>query len=125
MTSESFVPQPQQALSTPKAPGTRTRNWMSWTIAIVFAFFYAADVFEGLSNLVTIGGAVGSSLPAGAWVVLGASVGVPLIVYGSALWITRRQKALATILIFLIGLAVSATWALSLESLFRFFLPGF
>lgn len=107
-------------------PKRSVRGRLGWAAAIIAAFFFAADLFEGLANLVAIGGSpVATILPPLAWLVLVLLVLAPLLIYGAVLWFTRLMRAGSSALIFCVALAFSATVALSLQSLFRVVFPGF
>lgn len=113
---------PARASGTPR----RSRSRAGWIVAVVFAFLYALDAFQGLSNLIGLGDsfrAVDVAMPGNAVATLIGLIAAPLIVYGLVLWGTRRLGAGAAMLVFLVGFAVVAVVTLDLQSLYRSIVP--
>lgn len=107
-------------------PAKRSRSRAGWVVAIVFAFLYALDAFQGLSNLIGLSDsfqAVGVAMPGSAVVTLIGLIAAPIVVYALVLWGTRRLRAGAALLVFLVGFAVVAVVTLDLQSLYRSIVP--
>ncbi|WP_147305801.1 hypothetical protein [Subtercola boreus] len=109
-----------------KRPAKRVRGRAGWIVAIVFAFLYALDAFQGLSNLIGLTQSFASvdvAMPGNAVFTLVGLIVVPILVYALILWGTRRLNAGSALLVFLVGFAVVAVITLDLQSLYRSIVP--
>ncbi|RFA08490.1 hypothetical protein B7R54_04060 [Subtercola boreus] len=107
-------------------PAKRVRGRAGWIVAIVFAFLYALDAFQGLSNLIGLSQSFASvdvAMPGNAVFTLVGLIVVPILVYALILWGTRRLRAGSALLVFLVGFAVVAVFTLDLQSLYRSIVP--
>ncbi|MGG7463634.1 hypothetical protein [Plantibacter sp. YIM 135347] len=94
--------------------------WLSWTVAVLFGLFFAYDVFEAIGNLVGIL-ALSSQLGpmnALAWIVLPASIVLPLVAFAIAYWTGRRKRILEQAVRFFVALCVVAALWQSVLALF-------
>ncbi|MEA9985854.1 MULTISPECIES: hypothetical protein [Subtercola] len=127
MTSESAAaPEPVLPASAPAAPTKRVRGRAGWIVATVFAFLFAVDVFEALSNLIGLTQSFASvdvAMPANALGALIGLVAAPIVVYALILWATRRMRTGSALLVFLVGFAVAAVITLDLQSVYRGIVP--
>ncbi|GGF14582.1 hypothetical protein [Subtercola lobariae] len=127
--AESTVPASAvpEASATPAKPEVRStakrrRGRAGWIVAVVFAVFYAFDIFEALSNLVGVLQAysdAGVALPTPALLTIIGQIAAPVVVFVLALWGTRRARSGSAVLVFLVGFAVVAVITLDLQSVFR------
>jgi hypothetical protein len=100
------------------APAARSRSgWPTIAVAILFGIFYAYDLWEAISNAVslpqafTLYGFDGSDVP---WALLVIGIVLPPLVYAVAFGLGRRRNALGTTVVFAVGLAVVAVLSLDL-----------
>jgi hypothetical protein len=106
----------------PAATPKRHRSRAGWIVAVVFAIFYAFDIFEALSNLIGVlqaYGDAGVALPTTALLTILGQIAAPIIVFVLVLWGTRRARAGSSVLVFLVGFALVAVITLDLQSMFR------
>ena len=108
----------EQAAKPKKTP------WFRITVMIVFGLVYAWDLFFALSNMLgkveeiaqinevrVLNGFAPNGTP---WLLLLANLALPLVVYGIALWISRRRSVGNMAMMMLAGLGVVAAVSLSL-----------
>jgi hypothetical protein len=109
------------------APSARRPSWLRLTVAILFALFYAYDLFEAISDTFGVSAQItkynenasliGINTVAIPWAVLIANLLLPIVVYGLALLISRRRNLGILAIVLLAGLAVVAALSLSLTVL--------
>ncbi|MBM7830149.1 hypothetical protein JOE59_000854 [Agromyces cerinus] len=120
--TEASVPTGPTAADVDSAPARpATPLWLAITIAVVFGVFYAYDVWEAVGNLVGLNitaNELGVSVTGGGWALLVAGIAVPLLVFGTALWLGRRRAPLAQVVLFLAGYALVQVLAADVSSLF-------
>ena len=95
----------------------RTPQWLFATIAVIFGLFFAYDVWEAVSNLVSLNIAAQSldtQLSGFGWAVLIVGVLMPAIVYAIAFWLGRTRGPGAQASLLLIGLCVVAVLSLDI-----------
>ena len=93
------------------APARRTPFWLELTLAIGFGLFFAYDAWEGVGNLIGMGGVAASletSITGLGWVVLIAAILLPVVLFAVAFLLGRRRTAVVQAMLYLTGLAVSA-----------------
>lgn len=105
----------------------KKRSWMRLTVVILFALFYAYDLFEAISDLFGVAAQItkynenatliGINTIAIPWSVLVANLLLPIIVFGLALLIARRKNLGVLAIVLLVGLAVVAALSLTLAVL--------
>jgi len=86
-------------------------GWLSLVVAALFGLFFAYDLWEAVSNLVSLPSvydAVGIGSENVPWWLLWSGVLIPILIYVLAFVLGRRQNVFAKALIFLLGLAVVA-----------------
>lgn len=92
-------------------------GWLSLTVAILFALFYAYDLWEAISNAVSLPQAYGaygfeaSDVP---WWLLIAGIAVPVVVYAAAFLLGLRRNVFGKAVVFTVGLTVVAVLSLDL-----------
>ncbi len=107
--------------------------WFRFTVMILLGIVYAWDLFTALSNLVGVSSDVARvnevraannfSLIDTPWVALIVNLLLPLIVYGLALWISRRRSVGILAMMLFAGLGVVAALSLSIAAYVRAILP--
>jgi hypothetical protein len=98
-----------------KDDGEQTRKgrygWLSLVIAGLFGLLYAYDLWQAVSNLVTLPtlvNALGLDSKVTPWWVAIIAIAVPPITFGLAFVLGRRQNLLGKIVIFIVGLSVTS-----------------
>lgn len=82
-----------------------------WILIVVFALFFAHDVWEGVGNFLGVQSthfSLGISISLLGWVTIIVDVLAPIVLFVLALVITRRMTAGRTFFVFLLALAISA-----------------
>ena len=99
-----------------------TPLWLAITIAVAFGVFYAYDVWEAVGNLVGMNiyaDGLGIALTGAGWALLVVGVALPLLVFGTALWLGRRRGPLAQVVLFLVGFALVQVLSADVTSFFE------
>lgn len=94
--------------------------WLSWTVAVVFGLFFAYDVFEAIGNLVgilTLSSQLGP-MNALAWVILPATILLPLAAFAIAYWTGRGKRIREQAVRYFVALCVVAALWQSVLALF-------
>jgi hypothetical protein len=105
------------AAPTAQKSGRRAPRWLAFTIAVLFGLVYAYDVWEGIGNLVGLNIAaqgLDTRLSGFGFGVLFAGVLLPIAAYVLAAWFGRSRGAGAQAALFLVGLCVSAAFAIDI-----------
>jgi hypothetical protein len=95
-------------------------GWAGLAVAVIFALFYAYDVWEAVSNVASIAGVYelfGLDPADAPWWLLVIGVLVPVVVYAAALLLGRGRGPIARLLILVVGLAVVAVLSLDIVAL--------
>jgi ABC-type phosphate transport system permease subunit len=102
--------------------GRATPLWLSISIAVVFGVFYAYDLWEAVGNLfgmnITADG-LGVAITGAGWALLIAALVLPLLVFGTAIWLGRRRGPFAQVVLFLVGFALVQVLAADVTSFFE------
>jgi hypothetical protein len=104
-----------ESIDTAAAP--RRLGWAAATTAIAFGVLYAYDLWEAVSNAVSLPqvysvyGLDPGDVP---WALLVAGILLPVVIYGVAFLLGRRRPLFATIVLFAVGLALVAVLSLDL-----------
>ena len=102
--------------------GRATPLWLSISIAVVFGLFYAYDLWEAVGNLfgmnITADG-LGVAITGAGWALLIAALVLPLLVFGTAIWLGRRRGPFAQVVLFLAGFALVQVLAADVTSFFE------
>lgn len=103
------------------------------TVAIFFGLFYAYDLFEAISNTIGVvaqygevnrlNEVIGRPLIAVPWLILVIDLVIPIVVYAAAFIIGFRQNLISKVLVFILGIAVTAALSLSVETGFILLFP--
>lgn len=111
------------------AESTKRTPWFRFTVMILFGIVYAWDLFAALSNLIgkldqiarinEVRELNGFPLVDTPWVPLIANLALPIVVFGLALWMSRRRSVGVLAVILLAGLGVVAAVSLSLIAYVR------
>lgn len=110
------APAKHETPTTEKAPSTRNLPWFRLTVIVIFALFYAYELFEAINNTLGVTALINQlnknpSLNAGItaeipWVILIANMLLPLVVFGLGLLITRKRNVGVLAIVLLAGLGV-------------------
>ncbi|MDP3208785.1 MAG: hypothetical protein Q8M65_06520 [Rhodoglobus sp.] len=95
-------------------------GWMGLAVAILFALFYAYDVWEAVSNLVALPAfydAYGFGAENVPWWLLWIGVLLPLLAYAVAFAGGRHCTVVGRATVFLVGLAATAGLSLGVLAL--------
>lgn len=103
--------------------------WFRFAVMILFGIVYAWDLFAALSNLIgkldqiarvnEVRELNGFPLVDTPWVPLIANLALPVVVFGLALWMSRRRSVGILAVILLAGLGVVAAVSLTLIAYVR------
>ena len=106
---------------------TRKAPWFRITVMVVFALFYAYDLFEGVSNTFGVvaeinrvngyAQLVGTNTVTIPWAILIANMLAPLVVFGLSLLISRKRNVGILAIVLLAGLGVVGALTLSFIAL--------
>lgn len=91
--------------------GTLKRSVGGWVIVGVFAALFAHDVWEGIGNvsgMLQIGFELGLQPRWFGWLILGADLLAPIVLFALAFVLTRRRSLWHSLLVWLLALLVSA-----------------
>jgi hypothetical protein len=107
--------------STARAPARRSAiGWAGIAIAAIFGLFYAYDLWEAVSNLVSIAQVyeLFDLDPADApWWLLVIGVLVPVLVFALAVLLSRGRGLIGRLLVFTVGLMVVAAASLDIVAI--------
>lgn len=110
-----------------EAATSRNAPWFRLAVILLIGLFYAYDLFEAIGN--TFGvveqiaqynnffGLAGDSASAVPWGILVANMALPVVVFGLALFITRKRNIGVLAFVLLAGLGVNAALMLSFIAL--------
>ena len=114
-------------LPTKATKATRKAPWFRITVMVVFALFYAYDLFEGVSNTFGVvaeinrvncyAQLVGTNTVTIPWAILIANMLAPLVVFGLSLLIARKRNVGILAIVLLAGLGVVGALTLSFIAL--------
>jgi hypothetical protein len=102
---------------TPRRTGAPTQGKAGWAVAIVFAFLNAYSVWQAVAALIQTVIQDGFNLQPVSWFVLVASILVPIVAYGLALWVGWRLPVWAKAVVFLVALTVSTALGFDLNAI--------
>jgi len=95
-------------------------DWLSITVAVLFGLFYAYDLWEAISNAVSLPQAFalyGFDTTDVPWVLLIVGIVIPPLVYGIAFAVGLRRNVFAKAVVFTVGLTVVAVLSLDLVAI--------